>query len=217
MPAFDGAGSAPGANAPAARGAQAGAARGAMGLAPLLAVAGIVAATGLVLLSMGRTPICQCGYVKLWHGVVHSSENSQHLTDWYSFTHVIHGILFYAGLWLAARMTGLRMGLGLRLVLATLVEAGWETVENTDFVINRYREATIALDYYGDSVVNALVDILTMVAGFVIAARMPIWATALVAVTIEVVLAWSIRDNLTLNVVMLLWPLEGIKAWQGGA
>ena len=117
----------------------------------------------------------------------------------------------------AARMTGLRMGLGLRLVLATLLEAGWEIVENTDFVINRYREATIALDYYGDSVVNAAVDILAMVAGFVIAARLPIRATALVAVTIEVVLAWSIRDNLTLNVIMLLWPLESIKAWQGGA
>ena len=217
MQAFDGAGRARRANPRSAPTAQADAGTRTAALAPILATAGVVAATGLVLLWMGRTPICKCGYVKLWHGVVHSAENSQHLIDWYSFTHVIHGVLFYAGLWLASRVTGLRMGLGLRLVLATLIEAGWEIVENTDFVINRYREATIALDYYGDSVVNSVADILTMVAGFVLAARLPIGATALLAVTIEVVLAYWIRDNLTLNVIMLLWPLESIKAWQGGA
>lgn len=216
MPAFDGAGVRRGAEM-RARTAQADSAPGRIGLAPILAAAAITAGAALVLLWMGRVPICKCGDIKVWHGVVHSAENSQHLTDWYTFTHAVHGVLFYGGLWLAARLTGLRMGPGLRLVLATVPEAGWEIVENTDFVINRYREATIALDYYGDSVVNSVADILTMVVGFVLAARLPVWATALLAVTIEVVLAWWIRDNLTLNVIMLLWPLESIKAWQGGA
>jgi hypothetical protein len=188
-----------------------------IGVAPILIVAGIVAVAALVLLWMGRVPICKCGYVKFWHGVVHSSENSQHLTDWYTFTHITHGVLFYAGLWLVMRATGLPMGFGLRLVVATLIEAAWEVGENTDVVINRYREATIALDYYGDSVVNAVADILAMVVGFVAAARLAVWGSALLVVLIETVLAYGIRDNLALNVIMLLWPLESIRAWQGGA
>jgi hypothetical protein len=185
-------------------------------LAAGLLTAALVAAAALVLFWMGRVPVCKCGYVKLWHGVVHSAENSQHLTDWYTFSHIIHGILFYAGLWLVSRLTGLRVGLGLPLVLATLLEAGWEIVENTDLVIDRYREATIALDYYGDSIVNSVADILAMIAGFLLAARLPIVATIAIVVVLELGVAYWIRDNLTLNVMMLLWPLQRIKAWQGG-
>jgi len=177
----------------------------------LLIGALMIGAAAAILLMMGRNPICTCGTIKLWVGDTNSSDNSQHIADWYTLSHIIHGFLFYGVLWLVARRTPL----GLRLLIAILVEACWEIFENTDMVINRYREATIALGYVGDSVLNSVSDILFMVIGFFFAARAPLWLTILLAIFFEILAAWVIRDNLTLNVLMLLYPLEAVKTWQG--
>jgi hypothetical protein len=175
--------------------------------------AGIIILAAFAELWMGREPICKCGYVKLWHGVVMSSENSQHIFDWYGFSHIVHGFIFYGLLWLIGR----NWAMGLRLALAVLVEAGWEVFENTDFIINRYREVTISLDYYGDSVLNSVFDVLLMVLGFLAAIRLPVWMTVALALAMELGVGAAIRDNFTLNIIMLIWPLDAIRAWQAAA
>ena len=182
-----------------------------------LIVAGVALAAAAILLAMGREPLCTCGTIKLWHGVVHSAENSQQLSDWYSFSHIIHGFLFFAALgWLLPRLS-LDVSLGHHLAIATLIEAAWEIAENTPMVIDRYREATMAFGYSGDAVNNSLSDIGMMVAGFLIAARFgwKLWVP--LAIAFELFTLWMIRDNLTLNVLMLVWPIDAIKVWQAGA
>jgi hypothetical protein len=171
----------------------------------------LVVAAAAILLAMGRQPICTCGTVDLWVGVRDSPKTSQMLADWYSFSHIVHGLLFYAILWLTAR----RWPVEWRLVVALLIEASWEIVENTPMVIDRYRTATAALGYNGDSVVNSVSDIVMMVIGFVLARKLPVWASVALLIVLELVPLYVIRDNLTLNVWMLLWPNQAIAGWQG--
>jgi Protein of unknown function (DUF2585) len=177
----------------------------------LVVLAIFVIATA-ILFAMERPPICTCGFVKFWEGEVNGPGNSQHIADWYTPSHMIHGMLFFAGGWWLMRSRPV----GLWLIAATILELAWEILENTPMVINRYREETMALGYSGDSILNSIADGGWMIAGFLIAARLPWKATAAIITVFELFTLYMIRDNLTLNIVMLVYPLEAIKLWQAG-
>ncbi len=176
----------------------------------LCLVAAIVLVAAGILWAMGQPVFCRCGVIALWSGDIYSNQNSQQVADPYSFTHITHGVLFFFALLLLAG----RLGVAWRLVIATLIEVSWEIAENTDFVINRYREATISLDYFGDSVLNSGFDVLACVLGFALAARLPRKVTVVGILAIEAILLLTIRDSLLLNIVMLLYPIEAIRQWQ---
>jgi hypothetical protein len=173
---------------------------------------GLIAVAAATELAMGRHPICTCGTIDLWVGSRDSPKTSQMLLDWYSFSHIAHGLLFYASLWLVAR----RLPVQWRFLTALAVEVAWELIENTPLVIDRYRAATAALGYSGDSIVNSMSDILMMCLGFLAARKLPVWAAILLLIALELVPLHAIRDNLTLNIWMLLWPNDTIRSWQAG-
>jgi hypothetical protein len=173
----------------------------------------IVVAAGAILLAMDRNPICTCGTVELWVGERDSAKTSQMLADWYSLSHIVHGLFFSAGLWLIAR----RWPMEWRFFAALLLEASWEVIENTPMVIDRYRATTAALGYTGDSVINSLSDIAMMALGFLAARKLPLWAAVAFLLLLELVPLLVIRDNLALNIWTLLSPNAAVQGWQGGA
>ncbi len=176
----------------------------------LLIALGMIAVQAVVEHAMGRVTICTCGYVKFWEGEVNRAGNSQHLTDWYSFSHLIHGFGFYLLFWLV----GQRWPIGTRFLAALTLEISWELIENSSFIIDRYRAETISLDYYGDSIINSVSDTLTATIGFWLAYSLPVTAIVLLTLAMEIGVGYAIRDNLTLNIIMLLHPVPWIKAWQ---
>jgi hypothetical protein len=172
----------------------------------------VLAAAAATLLAMGRLPICTCGEVALWEASASSARTSQMIADWYSPSHFIHGLLFYGMLWLAFRSWSVER----RFLAAMAIETAWELLENTPLIIDRYREATFALGYTGDSVLNSLSDIAMMAFGFVAARRLPMWASIVLVLALELAALIVIRDNLALNIIMLLAPNDAIRAWQAG-
>jgi hypothetical protein len=173
-----------------------------------IAALAILLAAAAVELAMGRPPICTCGRIALWGPA--GPTQSQMFADWYSPSHVVHGFLFYLALWLIARKRPVEW----RFLVALIVEVAWEMFENTPMVINRYRTVTVSLGYLGDSTFNSLSDVLMMAFGFIAARKLPLWGSILAVLALELIPLIIIRDNLTLNIWMFLWPDKHIIAWQ---
>ena len=178
----------------------------------VLVAAALIAIQATVELALGRVPMCTCGTIRLWVGGTMSPETSQQIFDWYSLSHIIHGFALYGLTWLVLP----NAPVAARLVLAVAVECGWEILENTDLIIDRYRTATVSLNYRGDSIINSVSDTLTMMFGFGLAAWLPVWFVVALAVFMEALAGYVIRDNLTLNIIMLIYPVEAIRVWQSG-
>ncbi len=179
----------------------------------ILCVLGLVALQAFALYLFSQPPICTCGYVKLWEGVVSGSGNSQHLTDWYTFSHIIHGFIFYLGLWYLFP----RLSVWQRLVLAVGIEVSWEILENTPMIVQHYRAQALSQGYTGDAIINSVSDSLAMALGFFVAWRLPVLATISIALGLEIFVAYEIRDNLALNIINLIYIFPPIAAWQSGA
>lgn len=179
----------------------------------LIAMGAVMVTAACLLFSMGQTAFGPDGSFGLWEGDIWSSHNSQRFADPYSFSHLGHGIIFFGFLWWVARN---RLTLEQRLLIAVVLEASWEILENSPIIINRYRQATIAQGYDGDSVMNSMSDVMMMAAGFLIASKFRLWPSVAALLVMEIGCALWVRDNLTLNVIMLIHPIDAIKAWQLG-
>jgi hypothetical protein len=177
-----------------------------------LAVVALLLLAIVYLRWQGRVWWCECGQLRPISLTVRSQHNSQHLLDPYSLSHMLHGVLFYGMLWPFRRT----LSLPTRAAIAAVVEIGWEMLENSPIVIDRYRTATMALGYSGDSVVNSIGDVISFVVGFYIARKLGLWWSIGIFIAVELLMLWLMRDNLTLNVLMLLWPIDAIRHWQGG-
>ncbi len=176
----------------------------------VLLVALFIVLQAVALYLMGHPLICTCGVVTLWHGDVFSPQTSQQISDWYTFGHVNHGILFYGLAWWGMR----RASFNWRSLAVAFTGLVWEVGENTPFVINRFRAVTMSLDYYGDSAINSVFDSLFMMVGVILARRLPVWVSVAVVLGSEVLTTAIVRDGLALNTLMLLTPIEAIKQWQ---
>ena len=176
----------------------------------IIVVLSIISVQAITLYLFGQPPICTCGYIKLWEPDVMSSGNSQHLTDWYTFSHIIHGFLFF---WLFSAIFR-KKPLWAILLSALLLEAGWEIAENTPFVINAYREQALAQGYVGDSVINSVFDTLSALLGFIIAKKLPVKTVLGIMLVLEMVVGYLIHDNLTLNVLNFVYKNKTITEWQ---
>lgn len=161
----------------------------------------------------GRFLICKCGYVSLWYNNANGPGNSQHLFDWYSFSHVIHGIIFFAILSLFFK----KMSLRTKLIIAVIIECVWEGLENSPIIVNRYRTATFSLDYYGDSIINSIFDMISMIIGFILVFKLKKWHVISLVIFLELFTLYMIRDNLTLNIINLIYPTELMKNWQSAS
>lgn len=175
-------------------------------------IAALMAIQVVTLFLLGRNLICPCGYVSFWEGGLHLSTDSQHLTDWFTFSHIIHGFLFYG----VTAICFPRLSVGQRLCLAVGAEVAWEILENTSWIINAYRAQEIANTYAGDSIINSVSDTLAMIGGFVLARYSPVWLIVGLIIMFEVSVGLSIRDNFTLNVLNFIHPIESITDWQNG-
>ena len=178
----------------------------------MLASLGVVAISIVLLNLQGRVWWCQSGDYLPWAWNIWSSHNSQHVLDPYTFTHILHGVIEF---WLIGLIFR-KMPLAWRLVLAIVIESSWEVAENSSYIINRYREETISLDYFGDSIINSLADITACVFGFIVAYKIRFWKSLGFFVLTELILLLTIRDSLIINIIMLIYPLEAIKLWQIG-
>jgi hypothetical protein len=178
----------------------------------IVAVIGMLLGQGLTLWYFGQPFFCECGVVKIWEGDVGSNGNSQQVADWYTLSHVIHGVLFFGLLSIFAR----RIPLSYRLLLALGIEVAWEIVENTPWLINHYRQQALAAGYNGDSILNSISDSMAMIVGFVLAWRAPVWVSIVFIIAAEVFVAYVIRDGLALNIINLIYPFEFIRVWQLG-